>query len=166
MNNHVFPIDTVLTILCEYAITQNQNEDIDADPNWPVLLFVNNLGVAHAIVTRVLERILDAQEAPFTGRRRKVVVRWILMACELWVREVERRGLDGQQGGGNIGAWTIQLLSRAVHTMDEIVETERAAGRPEHAREAQGLMAGARDLAAKIQQLLGLEQARPGRGGW
>lgn len=166
MNNHVFPIDTVLTILCEYAINQGQNEEIQADPTWPVLLFVNNLGVAHAIVTRVLERILDAQEAPFTGRRRKVVVRWILMACELWVREVERRGLDGQQGGGNIGRWTVQLLSRAVQAMQDIVQLERAAGRPEHSREAEGLMAGARELAAKINQVLGLEEARPGRGGW
>ncbi|KAH8780273.1 putative nuclear pore complex protein [Diaporthe sp. PMI_573] len=166
MNNHVFPIDTVLTILCEYAINEHQNEEIQADPTWPVLLFVNNLGVAHAIVTRVLERILDAQEAPFTGRRRKAVVRWILMACELWVREVERRGLDGQQGGGNIGRWTVQLLSRAVEAMREIAATERAANRPEHELEAQGLMAAAMELAAKINQVLGLEEARPGRGGW
>lgn len=85
------------------------------------------------------------------------------MVCELWVREVERRGLDGQLGGGNIGRWTVQLLGRAVQTMDEIIETERAAGRPEHAREAQGLMGGARDLGAKINQVLGLEA---GRGGW
>lgn len=123
LNDHVFPIDTVLSLLCRYAVDQQQDETIGADPNWPVLLFFS-LNVPSATMARVLERILDAQEAPFTGRRRLVVVRWVSEVVTRWVRDVETQG-----NSGAIGRWVADLLARCDEVMQELARQEARAQR-------------------------------------
>ncbi|TPX11780.1 uncharacterized protein E0L32_007517 [Thyridium curvatum] len=133
LDSLIFPIDTLLATLCEYAIVKEQDQSIGADNSWPVLLFLQ-LGVSHALIVRVLERILDAQEAPFTSRRRKVVVEWVDTAVEAWLHEIERRGGLGaaSKGEGALGGWVIDLLERAEATIAEVAPGVRnAAGRSE-----------------------------------
>ena len=123
----MFPVDALLPEVCRYAVNTGQDASVGADPCWPVRLFVG-LGVPHALVVQVLEGVMDAQEAPFTGRRRKVVVQWIAAAVEAWVREVERRaagaigGLGGGGGAGEgvIGGWVSELLVRADECLVQI----------------------------------------------
>jgi nuclear pore complex protein Nup155 len=127
LDSLVFPVDSLLPEVCRYAVNNGQDASIGADPCWPVLLFLN-LGVPHALVVQVLENLFDAQEAPFTGRRRKVVVQWLAVAIEGWVRELERRaagmvgGAAGGKGGGDgvIGAWVSELLARADECLVQI----------------------------------------------
>lgn len=156
MNNHVFPIETVLTILCEYAVTQRQDKSIGADANWPVYLFIMNLHVAHPIVLRVLEHILDAQEAPFTGRRRKRVVRWCAAVVALWIREVDRRGMDGANGGG-IGPWVVGVLDSCEAVMGDMMAAERNEAKN---RENSRFTNGIRDLAVRLNQMIGGREGR------
>ncbi len=111
LDSLIFPVDTLLPLVCGYAINNGQDASIGADPCWPILLFLH-LGVPHALITRVLEGILDAQEAPFTGRRRKVVAQWINLSVETWVRDVERRGAAGKVGDSAISGWVADLLDR------------------------------------------------------
>lgn len=151
LNDHVFPIDVVLTMLCRYTIEQAQDETIGADPTWPILLFAT-LGVAHASIARVLERILDAQEAPFTGRRRKVVVRWINEAVARWVQQVRTQG-----NAGGIGVWVTELLQRCYEALEEINQLDDRAGRP-RSQDTQAVLQEVRDLQMEIQNIL------PGRG--
>ncbi|OIW28638.1 nucleoporin-domain-containing protein [Coniochaeta ligniaria NRRL 30616] len=113
LDSLIFPIDTLLPIVCKYAIEHAQDATIGADPCWPVLLFLH-LGVSHTLIVRVLENVFDNQEAPFTGKRRKIIVQWINVAVEAWVREVERRGgaPGGKGGEGALGSWVTELLAR------------------------------------------------------
>lgn len=76
------------------------------------------------MIVRVLERILDAQEAPFTGRRRIRVVEWVNTAVEAWVREVERRGGLGAGKGGelSLGTWVGELLARCDEDATGVME--------------------------------------------
>jgi nuclear pore complex protein Nup155 len=121
LDSLIFPIDTLLPIVSKYAIENGQDASIGADPCWPVLLFLQ-LGVSHTLIVRVLEQIFDTQEAPFTGRRRKVVVQWIDVAVEAWVREVERRGgaPGGKGGEAALGSWVTELLGRCDEAIAQI----------------------------------------------
>lgn len=159
----MFPIETVLTILCEYAVTQGQDETIGADPNWPVYLFINSLHVAHPIVLRVLEHILDAQEAPFTGRRRKAAVRWSAAVVDLWLREVDRKGIDGASGGG-LGPWVVDVLGACEQIMADVVKAERN----EAVNRDNRLFANdVRDLALRLSQVVArVQDGRQSVGGF
>jgi nuclear pore complex protein Nup155 len=121
LDSLIFPIDTLLPIVCKYAISNGQDATIGADPCWPVLLFLQ-LGVSHTLIVRVLEQIFDTQEAPFTGRRRKVLVQMINVAVEAWIREVERRGgaLGGKGGESALGSWVTELLGRCDEAFAQI----------------------------------------------
>ena len=123
LDSLIFPIETLLPIICEYAINNSQDASVGADPAWPVLLLLQ-LGVSHALIARVLDRIFETQEAPFTGRRRKLVVQWIDVAVEAWVHDVERRGTVGK-GEGAIGAWVSELLGRCDEVIVQIVGSAR-----------------------------------------
>jgi nuclear pore complex protein Nup155 len=114
LNSSIFPADVLLAILCEYALTSQQDASIGADPSWPVLLFLQ-LGVPHVVVVRALERILEAHEAPFTGRRRKFVVECIDTAVESWVKQADRRG------GEKVPSWVAELMNRALQAVEEIL---------------------------------------------
>jgi nuclear pore complex protein Nup155 len=133
LDSLIFPIDALLPVVCRYAISDHQDAGIGADPAWPIILFLQ-LGVSHALVTRVLEQMHDAQEAPFTGRRRRVLVQWINVAVDSWVRDVERRGGGGGGGKGGdaaIGPWVVQLLQRAEGTVAQMLQTVRGAAERE-----------------------------------
>ena len=119
LDSLIFPVDTLLANLCEYAVTYQQDASIGADPSWPVLLFLQ-LGVSHAAVVRVLERILDAHAAPFAGRQRRLVVEWINTALDAWLREAERRGLGAGRAETSLAAWVVDLTERAEQIMEEI----------------------------------------------
>ncbi|KAL1872773.1 hypothetical protein VTK73DRAFT_1379 [Phialemonium thermophilum] len=145
LDSLIFPIDTLLPIVCGYAISCNQDASIGADPCWPVLLFLQ-LGVSHAMVMRVLEQIFDTQETPFTGRRRKVVVQWINVVAESWVREVERRGglvapvgggggKGGDSGAGPVGGWVTELLGRCDEFVSQLLGSTRGSAETEELAE-------------------------------
>ncbi|KAF3767257.1 nucleoporin-domain-containing protein [Cryphonectria parasitica EP155] len=148
LNDHIFPIEFILTYLCRYSIEHGQDERIGANPAWPVLLFLN-LHVPYPSITRVLERILDAQEAPFTGRRRKVVVGWIAEALLRWAREAETQGT-----AGGIGRWVEDLLHRCQEALEEIAHLDERSGKP-HAADTQSLFAHVRELQGWVQETLG-----------
>ncbi|KAL2267233.1 hypothetical protein VTJ83DRAFT_4510 [Remersonia thermophila] len=176
LDSLVFPVDALLPEVCRYAVNHGQDASIGADPCWPVLLFLN-LGVPHALVVQVLENVLDAQEAPFTGRRRKVVAQWIFAAVEDWVREVERRaagagvlgggaaaalgastaGGPGAAGGdGVIGAWVGELLVRADECLGQIAGAGGRAGAGEQEEVAE-LRRVAKTLKRSVDGILGGE---------
>jgi len=120
LDSLIFPIDSLLVTLCEYAITQGQGPEIGADPSWPILLFLQ-LGTSYVMITRILERIFDTHEAPFTGRRLKFVVEWIDTTVEAWLRDAERRGPGlGGKGDANPAPWVTDLLDRASQSMAEM----------------------------------------------
>lgn len=137
-----------------------------------------DLGVPHALVAQVLENMLDAQEAPFTGRRRKVVVQWVARAVEAWVRELERRGVAGagningratagggaQAAGGagaeGVGGWVGELLGRAEEALVQLAPNGqgaggRAAAEGEEVLELRRVVAG---LKRSVEGLLGGEE--------
>lgn len=147
LNDHIFPIDVVLTLLCRYSIENAQDETIGANPSWPVLLFLS-LHVPHASITRVVERILDAQEAPFVSRRRKVVVRWLNQVLVCWVRNVETQGT-----AGGLGQWVADLLERCHEAMEEVVRLEERATRTVSA-DTQAVHAQVRQLQEWVQGIL------------
>lgn len=140
LDSLIFPVETLLGTLCEYALTRQQDASIGADPSWPVLLFLQ-LRVSHAMVVHVLERLLDAQEVPFTGRRRRVVVEWIDTAVALWCHDVEVTGGAGLGGGGlgldnnvvasgssnNLAQWVADLMARAERAVGDILASVRDA---------------------------------------
>jgi nuclear pore complex protein Nup155 len=162
LDSLVFPVDALLPEVCRYAINKGQDASIGADPCWPVRLFLG-LGVPHALVVQVLEGVFDAQEAPFTGRRRKVVVQWIVVGVEAWVREVERRaagvgamgggvgvgggGAGGGGGEGVMGAWVSELLARADECLVQMAPTAPVSAR-----------AGAA-VSAEVEEVLALRGA-------
>ncbi|CAN8101920.1 unnamed protein product [Discula destructiva] len=147
LNDHIFPIDVVLTLLCRYSIENGQDETIGADPSWPVLLFLS-LNIPHASIARVLERILDAQEAPFTSRRRKVVVRWLNEVLARWVRNVETQGT-----AGGLGQWVADLLERCQEAIQEVVRAEERATRTV-STDTQTVHAQVRELQDWVQGVL------------
>ncbi|KAM7203455.1 Non-repetitive/WGA-negative nucleoporin C-terminal domain containing protein [Naviculisporaceae sp. PSN 640] len=153
LDSLIFPVDTLLPLVCSYAVNNGQDASIGADPCWPVLLFLQ-LGVPHSLVIRVLEGILDTHEAPFTGRRRKNVVQWIDAAVEAWVREVERRGggaaLSTKGEEGSLTGWVRELLVRADEALTQIGNSGAIrAG----TAEAEELMAIRRENAALKRQV-------------
>ncbi|KAH6856127.1 Non-repetitive/WGA-negative nucleoporin C-terminal-domain-containing protein [Chaetomium sp. MPI-CAGE-AT-0009] len=158
LDSLVFPVDALLPEVCKFAVTHGQDASIGADPCWPVLLFLN-LGVPHALVVQVLENLFDAQESPFTGRRRRVVAHWIAVSVDAWVREVERRaagalGANANGGGGDgvMGAWVSELLVRADECLAQIAPAAASAA-----------AAGARTAAgAEAEEVLELRRVVKG----
>ncbi|KAK4144587.1 Non-repetitive/WGA-negative nucleoporin C-terminal-domain-containing protein [Dichotomopilus funicola] len=163
LDSLVFPVDALLPEVCKYAINNGQDASIGANPCWPVHVFLN-LGVPHALVAQVLEDVLDAQESPFTGRRRKAVVQWIAATVEAWAREVERRaagavpagGLGVANGGGNgdgvMGAWVSELLARADECLAQLAPA------PVSARAANAMSAEAEELLELRRLVKGLKR--------
>ncbi|KAK1749525.1 Non-repetitive/WGA-negative nucleoporin C-terminal-domain-containing protein, partial [Echria macrotheca] len=121
LDSLIFPVDVLLPLVCRYAVLQGQDATIGADPRWPVMLFLH-LGLPHALIVHVLEEMFEAQEAPFTGRRRKVVVQWISTAVDAWVREIQRRGKGVDTA---IGAGVSGLLASADESMAQLSQGTR-----------------------------------------
>jgi nuclear pore complex protein Nup155 len=113
------------------------------------------LGVSHALIVRVLERMFDAQEAPFNGRRRKIVVQWIEAAVEAWVRELERRGGAGQggkNGEGAMSSWVIELLCRCEESIVQILRGTRVLADVE---ELEGIRRKTTSLKRAVEAVVG-----------
>jgi nuclear pore complex protein Nup155 len=151
LDSLIFPVDTLLPLVCSYAINQGQDASIGADPSWPVLVFLH-LGVAHHLIVNVLEDIFEAQEAPFTGRRRKLVVQWIAVAVDSWVREVERRGTGGRGVDTVMASGVSGLLARA----DECL-VQLSGGRNSDAEELLQTRKAIKDLKRVVDSILAAE---------
>jgi nuclear pore complex protein Nup155 len=109
LDSFVFPIPTLLSELCRYAVAYQQDATIGADPAWPVQLFLA-LGVSHDMIVRVLENIFDTQDYGFSGMVRNRIIELIVYVVNDWVAEARRRG--GAAKGGSLGASVSDLLSR------------------------------------------------------
>ncbi|EPE06390.1 nucleoporin 170 [Ophiostoma piceae UAMH 11346] len=165
LDSLIFPVDTLITTLCEYAVTRQQDaSSVGADPSWPVLLFIQQLRVSHSLVVRMLERILDSQEVPFTGRRRRAVVEWINTAVSLWCHEVELTGapenslsaLTTEHSG--LSVWVVELMARAERAIQEIAAA--SASRDARLREElEAVLGETRQVRARVEA-----SARPSRG--
>ena len=149
LDSLIFPVDALVPMVCQYAINQGQDASIGADPCWPVLLFLH-LGVPHALIVHVLEHIFETQEAPFTGRRRKLVVQWLYAAIEEWVREVERRG---KAGDSTVGASISELLGRADDCLAQLATATR--NNQGELDELQATRRAVRTLRRTVDALLG-----------
>ncbi|KAK0620539.1 Non-repetitive/WGA-negative nucleoporin C-terminal-domain-containing protein [Immersiella caudata] len=151
LDSLIFPVDTLLPLVCSYAINQGQDASIGADPSWPVLVFLH-LGVPHHLIVNVLEDIFEAQEAPFTGRRRKLVVQWIAVAVDSWVREVERRGTGGRGVDTAMASGVSGLLARA----DECL-VQLSAGRNPDAEELLTTRKAVKELKRAVDSISAAE---------
>lgn len=147
----IFPIDSLLTLLCEYAYTSQQDANMGADPAWHLTLF-SQLGVSRAMIVHVLERMLEAQEAPFTGRRRKAVIEWINTAVDAWLREADRKGLGTGKGESGLGLWVQELVERAEQVVGEIIA--EVAGNARARAEAEDLLRATRSTKTKVTAAL------------
>jgi nuclear pore complex protein Nup155 len=97
LDSFVFPIQTLLPQLCQYTVAEKQDATINADPTWPVQLFIR-LGVSHELITRVLENIFDTQDYGFSGSTHTRVIELIVYVVNDWVADVRRRGGVGKSG--------------------------------------------------------------------
>ncbi|ORY58196.1 Non-repetitive/WGA-negative nucleoporin C-terminal-domain-containing protein [Pseudomassariella vexata] len=145
-DSFIFPVPTLLPEVCRYSLENQQDRRINADPSWPVVLFLN-LNTSHDLVVRVLEGMFDGQDVPFRGQARLRVVEWILYAVRSWMREVQRSGrseglppwvsemLAGCETfmlsarGANDGGMETQQLAREVREMKRSVDGFAVVGR-------------------------------------
>lgn len=109
LDNWVFPIDTLLPELCQYAVAYEQDNTIGATSAWPVQLFLA-LGVSHDMIVRVLENTFDSQYYGFIGMVRNRLIEMIVFAVTDWVADMRRRA--GSSRGGAIGGNVNELLQR------------------------------------------------------
>ncbi|KAI9152112.1 Nucleoporin NUP170 [Paramyrothecium foliicola] len=109
LDSFVFPIQSLLPQLCKYAVEEHQDRSINADPAWPVQLFLH-LGVSHDMIVRVLENLFDTQDYGFSGNTRNRIIELIVYVVRDWVADVRRRGGSGK--GSSIGPAVGELLAR------------------------------------------------------
>ncbi|PSS05201.1 nucleoporin Nup157/170 [Coniella lustricola] len=148
LNDHIFPIEYILTYLCKYAIEHGQDGRVGASPAWPAILFMN-LHVPFPSIARVLESILDAQEAPFTGRRRRVIVICITEVLIRWIREADTQGT-----ASSVGLWVEDLLVRCIEAMQDIKHQEERSGKAS-AADTQKVIADLRQLQSWFDETMG-----------
>ncbi|KAI0132903.1 non-repetitive/WGA-negative nucleoporin [Xylariales sp. AK1849] len=127
-DSFIFPVATLLPDVCRYAVENNQDGWIGADPNWPITVFLQ-LGVSHDLVTRVLEQMFQSQDRPFrnnAGRMR--VVEWITFVVRNWVREVARSGRPER----GLESWVSELMHECAGKIPHEASQERSgSGTPE-----------------------------------
>ena len=91
MNEIVFPVNIVLQLLLQYDLEYYTH---DASPNardllpnanltWPIDVLVR-LNAPFEYLVATFEAIWYAQEAPFAGRNKKLVVKWTIHTIEQW----------------------------------------------------------------------------------
>jgi len=151
LDSLIFPVDKLLEKVCKYAVEQGQDASIGADPGWPVLLFLS-LGVAHSLVVTVLESLFERLERPF-DRNRKLVIQWIMVVVESWVREVERRGAGGRAGDSSLGSGIAALLVRADAYLGKLPATPRT----QEGEETTELRRRLRQLIRTVDMIIGAE---------
>jgi nuclear pore complex protein Nup155 len=100
LNENVFPISIVLQLLLQYDLeyyTHDANSPnaqglaLNANLTWAIDVFLKlNAPFEHLVAT--LESLWYAQEAPFTGRNRKLLVKWVIFLVEQWAVTSRRQG--------------------------------------------------------------------------
>ncbi|KAK4161083.1 Non-repetitive/WGA-negative nucleoporin C-terminal-domain-containing protein [Cladorrhinum sp. PSN259] len=152
LDSLVFPVDKLFPTVCAYAVENGQDASIGADPCWPVLLFLN-LQVPHQLITQVLENILNSQEVPFVGRRRKAVAQWVACVVDAWVREVERRGVISKGRDSAIGVWVSELLTQSEQVVSHIAQSNGGRTAAHELQELQDLRSALLSLKRSVDAL-------------
>ncbi|KAF2714183.1 nucleoporin-domain-containing protein [Pleomassaria siparia CBS 279.74] len=122
LSENVFPVNIVLQILLQYDLTFYTHEPNQRATNadntllrcdnlrWPIDVFVR-LNAPFESLVSTLEALWYAQEHPFGGRNRKMLVKWLIYTVEKW-HEGSRR--SGQQFGGAENAIALSDLLRTI----------------------------------------------------
>jgi nuclear pore complex protein Nup155 len=96
----VFPINIVLQLLLQYDLEfyvhetnapNAQNLALNPSLMWPIDVFIKLQAPFESLVA-TLEALWYAQEQPFTGRNRKLLVKWIIFLVEQWGQTSRRTG--------------------------------------------------------------------------
>lgn len=171
-DSFIFPVPALLPDICRYAYENVQDGRINADVNWPILLFLN-LGVSHDLIARVLEHMFEAQELPFRGPARARLAEWIVFILGRWVNELSRRG--GPEA--RLDAWVVDLVGEcetffqtAVNATAAGAGAGAAAGRGgrnanANANANRGLNPGGLDLRDVLRNLREVKKAVEGFAG-
>ncbi|KAF2113440.1 Non-repetitive/WGA-negative nucleoporin C-terminal-domain-containing protein [Lophiotrema nucula] len=101
LNENVFPVQVLMQLLLQYDIRyythepsrggQNDNKLFCHSITWPIDIFVR-LNAPFEMVIATMEAAWYSQEPPFTGRNRKLLVKWIIYAIEQWYETSKRTG--------------------------------------------------------------------------
>lgn len=105
LNDNVFPVNVVLQLLLQYDLefytheaTQrngpsnaNDRRAPNSNLTWPIDVFLK-LNAPFEILVATLEALWYAQEQPFTGRNRKLLVKWLIYLIEQWEASSRRTG--------------------------------------------------------------------------
>lgn len=105
LNENVFPINIVLTLLLQYDLEFYTHDARapqgnagavpslahNANLTWPIDIFLK-LNAPFEYMVATLEALWYAQEQPFTGRNRKLLVKWIIFLVEQWGATSRRTG--------------------------------------------------------------------------
>lgn len=105
LNENVFPVNVVLQLLLQYDIEfythdasprqmntgANQNLTHNSNLTWPIDVFLK-LNAPNEYLVATLEALWYAQEHPFTGRNRKLLIKWIIYLIEQWGTSSRRTG--------------------------------------------------------------------------
>jgi nuclear pore complex protein Nup155 len=104
LNENVFPVNVLLQLLLQYDLNyythdianNRRSPDEDRLPcgnlTWPLEPFIK-LGAPFEIMVATLEALWYAQEPPFDGRNRRLLVKWIIYLVETWYKESSRQGV-------------------------------------------------------------------------
>ncbi|KAL6710987.1 hypothetical protein ACN47E_006862 [Coniothyrium glycines] len=123
LNESVFPINIVLQLLLQYDLefythdvnaANTHNLALNANLTWPIDVFIR-LNAPFESLVATLEALWFAQEHPFVGRNRKLLVKWIIYTIEQWAA-VSRR--SGALFGGPENAIGLSELLRLVLASD------------------------------------------------
>ncbi|CAO2652872.1 Nn.00g022830.m01.CDS01 [Neocucurbitaria sp. VM-36] len=100
LNESVFPVNVVLQLLLQYDLefythdanaANAQNLALNANLTWPIDVFLK-LNAPFESLVATLEALWYAQEHPFAGRNRKLLVKWIIYSVEQWGAVSRRTG--------------------------------------------------------------------------
>ncbi|KAF2789034.1 nucleoporin-domain-containing protein [Melanomma pulvis-pyrius CBS 109.77] len=127
LNENVFPVNIVLQILLQYDLTfythdapNGRNTDATllhcTNLNWPIDIFVK-LNAPFESLISTLEALWYAQEHPFGGRNRKLLVKWLIYSVERWHIASKR---TGQVFGGADNAVALADLLRIIVGANDI----------------------------------------------
>jgi nuclear pore complex protein Nup155 len=105
LNENVFPVNIILQLLLQYDIEFYTHEPSSRHNNsgsaqelahnsnltWPIDVFLK-LNAPFEYLVATLEALWYAQEPPFTGRNRKLLVKWLVYLIEQWGVTSRRTG--------------------------------------------------------------------------
>ena len=104
MNENVFPINIALQLLLQYDLeyyTHDANANLrglilNANITWPIDVLIR-LNAPFEYLVATFEALWYAQEAPFSGRNKKLLVKWIFYTIEQW-------GIISRRSGAQFGS--------------------------------------------------------------